>query len=440
MLEISLAPGFSAAIATEILRGLLGQFMASPLSFWVALRFTLARKHSLILSFVSLISMLGISLGVLILIVALSVINGSIATLRGEALKSVPHVTAGGEAIAQSWQAIRAVVSRHPQVEAAAPFIVGDATLSYQGKTAFAQLRGVDALLEADVVDNSSEAYGRLLDTLQQTDNGIILGTQLASQLGLFTAGDLRATSLQSLLTRSLRDAQGFRVIGFADFGIYGRNNLALVNLEQAQELFATDAGVQIQLRLKVNDLFAAKQIAATAFAEIPSSQPIQFESWDEAQASLFAALAMEKYLTGFMLLMIVMIGAVNIVSTLVMVVSDKSADIAILRTMGASKGLITRIFICQGMIAGVIGTALGVALGVTLALTITDLSLALERLINSIFPDANVYLISHLQTSLQWSELLVIAAAALLISFLATIYPAYRAGRVQPAEVLRYE
>jgi lipoprotein-releasing system permease protein len=414
--------------------------MASPLSFWVALRFTLARKHSLILSFVSMISMLGISLGVLILIVALSVINGSIAVLRGEALKSVAHVTAGGESIQENWRAISQVINRQPHVEAVAPFIVGDATLTHQGKTAFVQLRGIDAALEAGVVDNSSEAYRRLLDTLQQTDNGIILGTQLASQLGLFTAGELRATSLQSLLNRSLRDARGFRVVGFADFGIYGRNNLALVNLGHAQELFSGDSGAVIQLRLKVTDVFAARKIAEQAFTEIPSPEPIQFESWDEAQASLFSALTMEKYLTGFMLLMIVMIGAVNIVSTLVMVVSDKSADIAILRTMGASKGLITRIFICQGMIAGLIGTVLGVALGVTLALTITDISLALERLINSLFPDANVYLISHLQTSLQWQELAVIAASALVISFLATIYPAYRASRVQPAEVLRYE
>ena len=431
---------FGVTFVTEIPSGLLGQFMALPLSFWVALRFTLARKHSLILSFVSMISMLGISLGVLILIVALSVINGSIATLRGEALKAVPHVTAGGAAIQEGWQAIRLVVEQSPEVVAVAPFIVGDATLTHQGKTAFVQLRGIDALLEADVVDNSSEAYRRLLETLQYTDNGIILGTQLASQLGLFTAGDLRATSLQSLLQRSLRDAQGFRVVGFADFGIYGRSNLALINLDHAQALFAADSGAQIQLRLKVSDVLAAKQIAESAFAEIPSSEPVQFESWDEAQASLFSALTMEKYLTGFMLLMIVMIGAVNIVSTLVMVVSDKSADIAILRTMGASKGLITRIFICQGMIAGLIGTLLGVVLGVTLALTITDLSLAVERLINSVFPNANVYLISHLQTSLDWSELLVIAASALLISFLATIYPAYRASRVQPAEVLRYE
>jgi lipoprotein-releasing system permease protein len=186
--------------------------------------------------------------------------------------------------------------------------------------------------------------------------------------------------------------------------------------------------------------VFAAKQIAQEAFQAIPNQESVSTESWNEAQASLFSALTMEKYLTGFMLLMIVMIGAVNIVSTLVMVVSDKSADIAILRTMGASKGLIARIFISQGMIAGLVGTVVGLILGVTLALTITDVSLALESVINAVFPNANVYLISHLQTALQWQELVFIAASALVISFIATIYPAYRASRVQPAEVLRYE
>jgi lipoprotein-releasing system permease protein len=148
----------------------------------------------------------------------------------------------------------------------------------------------------------------------------------------------------------------------------------------------------------------------------------------------------MEKYLTGFMLLMIVMIGAVNIISTLVMAVSDKSADIAILRTMGASKGTITRIFIFQGMVAGLIGTLVGAAAGVILAFSITDISLVIENGINALFPSANIYLISHLQTVISWQEVVGVSAAALLISFLATIYPAYRASKVQPAEVLRYE
>ena len=162
--------------------------------------------------------------------------------------------------------------------------------------------------------------------------------------------------------------------------------------------------------------------------------------SWNQIQASLFNALSMEKMITGFMLMMIVVVGAVNIVSTLVMVVSDKAADIAILRTMGASRSTIMKIFMIQGVIAGIIGTLVGAALGVLLANYITDISLFLERMINSVFTDANVYFISHLQTRISWNEVLLVCAAAVLISFFATLYPAYRASKVQPAEVLRYE
>jgi lipoprotein-releasing system permease protein len=419
--------------------------MALPLSVWIGLRFTLARKSSLILSFVSLISMLGISLGVLILIVAMSVINGSISTLRGEALKAVPHVTAGGAAIEESWERILPELESAEKMVAAAPYLVGDATLRFQGANAFVQIRGVDPKLEVAVVNNPSLQYQNLLKELGNTDNGIILGVRLASQLGVFNSADLSATALQSLIRRSFNDAASFRVVGFADFGLYGNNTVALVNLAAAKSLFKDDAGATVRLRMKVEDIFAASAIAANALAglnlaDLNSDGEIELETWDQAQASLFNALNMEKYLTGFMLLMIVMIGAVNIISTLVMAVSDKSADIAILRTMGASKGTITRIFIFQGMVAGLIGTLVGAAAGVILAFSITDISLVIENGINALFPSANIYLISHLQTVISWQEVVGVSAAALLISFLATIYPAYRASKVQPAEVLRYE
>lgn len=419
--------------------------MALPLSVWIGLRFTLARKNSLILSFVSLISMLGISLGVLILIVALSVINGSISTLRGEALKAVPHVTAGGTAIDEDWESISLKLKNAEKMVAVAPYIVGDATLRFQGTNAFVQIRGIDPNLEAAVVNNPSRQYQNLLIELGNTDNGIILGVRLASQLSIFNAADVSATALQSLLSRSFNDAASFRVVGFADFGLYGNNTIALVNLAAADSLFEDDAGATVRLRMKVEDIFAAKEIAANALTglnldELNTDGEIELETWDEAQASLFNALNMEKYLTGFMLLMIVMIGAVNIISTLVMAVSDKSADIAILRTMGASKGTITRIFIFQGMVAGLIGTLVGAVAGVVLAFSITDISLVIENGINAMFPSANIYLISHLQTVISWQEVLGVSAAAMIISFLATIYPAYRASKVQPAEVLRYE
>ena len=411
--------------------------MFKPLSLFIGLRYSLTRKRNLILSFVSLISMLGICLGVLILIVALAVINGSISTLRVEALKSVPHVTVSGALVTKDWAAQRLRALRNDAVLAAAPYVEGEALLRYQGVDGFIQLRGVDAALEADVVSNANARYRELLELLATTDNGIILGTQLAGSLGIYTSGEVSVNALRSLLSRSLSAARGFTVVGFADFGFYGNDLIALVNLEQAQELFVGDNGAMLQLRLKVVDEFAAAEIAAAAF---DNDRTLSIQPWNVAQANLFNALNMEKILTGFMLMMIVVIGAVNIVSTLVMAVSDKSADIAILRTMGASKQMIMQIFIVQGLVAGVIGTIVGATLGVLLAYTVTDLSLLLETLINSIFTDANIYFISHLRTRVDPGEVMVVCAVALVISFIATLYPAYRASKIQPAEVLRYE
>ena len=417
--------------------------MLKPFSLFIGLRYSLARKRNLFLSFVSLISMLGVSIGVLILIVALSIINGSITTLRQEALKSVPHVTLSGEAIVNDWQRQMGRANASDRVLAVAPFLEGEAILSHQGQQAFVRLRGVDPALEAEVVDNDSRLYRDLLQLLGNTDNGIILGTQLAASMGVYGNAEVSATALSSLLARSLGDAQGYRVLGFADFGVYGNNNVALVNLSEAQQLFHQSSGVDLQLRLKVADVYQAQQIASdlfTARGADSDSAAIDIVPWNEAQASLFNALNMEKVLTSFMLLMIVIIGAVNIISTLVMVVADKGADIAILRTMGASRATIMKIFMVQGLVAGVVGTALGAVLGIALANSITTISLLLEQAINSVFTGANIYLLSHLRTQISVSEVLLVCLAALVVSFLATLYPAYRASRVQPAEVLRYE
>ena len=379
--------------------------------------------------------MLGVSLGVMVLIVALSVINGSINSLRNEALKSVPHVTIAGESLESNWerQAVNAQLS--DQVLAAAPFLEGEAVLRYQGKNIFIRVRGVDPQREAEIVNNESQSFSNLLDILQERNNSIILGTQLASQLGISSGNELSVTSLNSLLTRSLSDAQGFEVTGFADFGIYGNQAIALINLNEARELFAQDRGVNLQLRLRVSDIFNAELIAMDLFENAGN---LDIQSWNETQATLFNALNMEKLLTSFMLLMIVVIGAVNIISTLVMVVSDKTSDVAILRTMGASRSIIMKIFVIQGLIVGIVGTTIGALLGLLLANNITKLSLWLEQLINLVFADANIYLISHLQTRVNVSEVMLVCLIALLICFLATLYPAFRASKIQPAEALR--
>ena len=411
--------------------------MQKPFSVFVGLRYTLARKQNFFLSFVSLISMLGVSLGVMILIVALSVMNGSIDTLRADALKSVPHVTVSGDRVTTNWNELANIALSSPDVISAAPYLEGEANILYQGNNRFVTLRGVEGELEADVVDKPSSGYRDLLVVLSETENGIILGAQLAGSLGIYSNADLSVTALGSLLARNLADIQGFTVVGYADFGAYGNSDTGLVNLAQAQRLFAQNSASQLQLRLRVDDVFNAKMIAQELFADYPD---LSVQSWDETQASLFNALRMEKVLTSFMLLMIVMVGAVNIVSTLVMVVADKGADVAILRTMGASRSTIMKIFVVQGLVAGFLGTLIGAILGTLLAANITDISLIPERIINSLASDSNRYFISHLQTQIEWGEVALICIAALTISFLATLYPAYRASKIQAAEVLRYE
>lgn len=411
--------------------------MQKPFSLFVGLRYTLARKRNFFLSFVSLISMLGVSIGVMILIVALSVMNGSIDTLRAEALKSVPHVTVSGDRVTTNWNELVSIALNSPSVISAAPYLEGETNILHQGNNRFVNLRGVEGGLEANVVDNPSSRYRDLLIALTEKENGVILGSQLAGSLGVFSGTNLSVTTLGSLLARNLTDMEVFTVVGYADFGAYGNSDTGLVNLAQAQQLFAQNSASQLQLRLRVDDVFNAKAIAEDLFADYSD---LSVQSWDEAQASLFNALRMEKVLTSFMLLMIVMVGAVNIVSTLVMVVADKGADVAILRTMGASRSTIMKIFVVQGLVAGFLGTLFGAILGTLLAANITDISLILERVINSLARDSNRYFISHLQTQIEWGEVALVCIAALTISFLATLYPAYRASKIQAAEVLRYE
>lgn len=411
--------------------------MLRSFPLFVGLRYSLAQKNSLLLSFVSLISVLGVALGVLILIVALAVINGSIETLRKEALKSIPHVTISGPGLQANWRELRDLALSSGEVIGVAPFIEAEASITHQGKAAFIEVRGIDTALESSVSEPGGATFVDLLASLGESETGVILGAGLAGQLGVRSSTQVSLLSLGNLLRRRLDEGHGAEVIGFADFGLYSNHNTALMSLTSAERLFANDPGVDIRLRLRVSDINRAGDIAAQIFSDYPE---LKITPWNEVQASLFDALNMEKFLTAFMLLMIVVIGAVNIISTLVMFVSDKSADIAILRTMGASKASIMTIFMVQGLVAGILGTVFGVVIGLGLAGSITDVSLAIEQFVNSNIEGANLYLLSHLQTLVISSEVILVCLTALVICFLATLYPAYRASRIQPAEVLRYE
>ena len=416
---------------------------------YVGLRYSVARRGNLLLSFVTLMSMLGISLGVMILIVALSVMNGSIGVLRGEALKAVPHATVSAAAGDLDWEALRIRAEAHPEVLAAAPFVEGEAVLRFQGEDAFVRMRGVLPELEPAVLDAAGPADQELFASMARSPDAMIVSARLGAGLGGYPGAEASVFSLAGLLDRAPAGSRGLSIAGFEDFGIYGESNIVLLHLDQAREVLRDDPGVNVKLRLKVADPMAARRIAEAAFAGLPGlgqeiEQGLEIVTWQEEQASLFNALAMEKVVTTAMLLVIVLVGAVNIVSTLVMVVADKSADIAILRTMGAGSRTVLGIFIVQGMVAGVAGTATGALLGVLLGHNVTAISQTLERWLNALplgrEGGGEVYLLSHLQTRVEPLEVALISLAALLISLLATLYPAWRGSRVQPAAVLRCE
>jgi lipoprotein-releasing system permease protein len=338
--------------------------MFKPVSLFIGLRYIRTRKKSQIISFVSVVSTLGITIGVLALIVVTSVINGSTSTMRDETLKAVPHASILSSQGLSTWEPVREALASQPQVIGAAPYVEGESWLRYDGAAEFVQLRGVDPRFEGDVLQVESPGFDALLETLRNTENGIILGIRLANRLGIYLDDEVTLMSLNSLINRDLDDVMRFKVIGAADFGFYGNDNTVMIDLQAAQSLFGEGAAAQdVRLRLRVDDVFNAGPIASRALEDMADPalrQGLSSTSWSETQASLFDALRLEKAMTGFMLLMIVVIGAVNIVSTLVMVVADKSADIAILRTMGASRATIMSIFVTQGTTVGVLGTALG--------------------------------------------------------------------------------
>jgi lipoprotein-releasing system permease protein len=418
--------------------------MFKPVSLFIGLRYIRTRKKSQIISFVSVVSTLGITIGVLALIVVTSVINGSTSTMRDETLKAVPHASILSSQGLSTWEPVREALASQPQVIGAAPYVEGESWLRYDGAAEFVQLRGVDPRFEGDVLQVESPGFDALLETLRNTENGIILGIRLANRLGIYLDDEVTLMSLNSLINRDLDDVMRFKVIGAADFGFYGNDNTVMIDLQAAQSLFGDGAAAQdVRLRLRVDDVFNAGPIASRALEDIPDPalrQGLSSTSWSQTQASLFDALRLEKAMTGFMLLMIVVIGAVNIVSTLVMVVADKSADIAILRTMGASRATIMSIFVTQGTTVGVLGTALGALSGVLLAQNLAAVTAWLEAVLNATFSPEDVYMISYLRAELRSEDVVLTCVSALVVSFLATLYPAYRATRIQPAEVLRYE
>ncbi|MHB1427172.1 MAG: lipoprotein-releasing ABC transporter permease subunit [Rhodocyclaceae bacterium] len=410
----------------------------------IGLRYTAARKPgggNRFISFISLISMLGLALGVAALIVVLSVMNGFQKELRTRILGVASHAQImGAEGELDNWPAAVDLVEKHPRVVAAAPYVQQQGMLSLAGQVKGVLVRGILPGEEEKVADFARHMKVGRLDRLQPGEFGIVLGAELAYALRAFEGDKITLIAPQGMVTPAavLPRMKQFTVVGIFEVGMFEYDSgLALVRMEDAQRLYQMDANVS-GVRLKLDDLFAAPQVVRELAGQL--GPDLRATDWTRSHANFFRAVQIEKNMMFLILLLIVAVAAFNIVSTLVMTVQDKRADIAILRTLGASPGSIMRIFIIQGTLIGVIGLALGIAGGVALALNVETVVPFLERVFSIQFLAKDVYYISDLPSDLHWSDVRIIASSSFVLTVLATLYPSWRAARVNPAEALRYE
>jgi lipoprotein-releasing system permease protein len=412
-----------------------------PYELFVGLRYTRAKRRNHFISFISLTSMLGIALGVAALIVVLSVMNGFQKELRSRILGVASHVQiSGASGQLPDWPKVAQEAALHPRVQAAAPFVNAQAMLAMGSAVRGAVIRGIEPALEDKVAEIGSHMIGGRMQALEPGSFGIVLGSELARALGVGMGEKVTLIAPQGLVTPAgvLPRLKQFTVVGLFEVGMFEYDSgLALIHLEDAQKLYGMENRVS-GVRLKLDDLFEARQVARELTERI--SAPVFITDWTRSHANFFRAVQIEKNVMFIILLLIVAVAAFNIVSTLVMAVTDKQSDIAILRTLGASPGGIMKIFIVQGVLIGVIGTAIGVIGGTVLALNIDVVVPFLERLLSVQFLSREVYYISELPSDLQQRDVLTIALVSLVLSLLATLYPSWRASRVNPAESLRYE
>ena len=393
------------------------------------------------ISFISGVSMLGIALGVAALIIVLSVMNGFQKEVRDRMLSVVAHVevyAAGGAAL-PDWRATAALARRHPQVIGAAPFVGAQALIARGEDMRGAIVRGISPEDEATVTDLAARLKDTLLAQLKPGEWNIALGAELARALGVKPGDKITLVAPGGQLTPAgvVPRLKQFTLVGTFDTGHYEYDSgLALIHVDDAARLFRVEGPTGVQLRLK--DLQQAREVAQQLSADLGPN--VIVTDWTRTNRNWFAAVQLEKRLMFIILTLIIAVAAFNLVSTLVMTVTDKRADIAILRTLGASPRSVMGIFMVQGALSGVIGTFGGVALGLLVAFNIDVIVPAIERVLQMSFLPASVYLISRMPSDPQSGDIVPIVLISLALAFVATLYPSWRASRVQPADALRYE
>src|SRR5271165_4122243 len=417
--------------------------MFQPIPVFVGLRYSLAREHSFFVSFITWVSLLGVALGVAALITVLSVMNGFESELRSRLLSVSAHAVlhADGKPIGD-WRERLGRLEGARGLVGAAPFLDSDAMLSRAPSMSGAIVRGIDPELEPKVSSIGESMHDGKLSDLKPGLNRIILGRMLAYQLQvgvgdtvtvMIPSGGAHGADGSAELVPRLQD---FEVAGTFEVGLQERDGvIALVNLADAEALRGLNGPTGI--RLKFNDVLDAPVLARAAAKRLPAG--LQLRDWTQENEAYFRAIRIEKTMMGLILMLIVAVAVFNIVATLVMVVNDKRTDIAILRTLGMSPRAVLAVFMTQGVLIGWIGTAMGVVLGVALALNIDVVVPFIEHVFHvHILDDPDVYYVSGLPSETHARDVVLIAIAALALTFTATIYPALRAFRTQPAEALR--
>lgn len=412
-----------------------------PYELFIGLRYSRAKRRNHFVSVISLTSIVGMALGITVLISVMSVMNGFQREIRERILSVVSHVQIiGADSRLADWRKVEEEAKKHPQVVAAAPYISEQALLSFEQSVKGAAVRGILPEYENQVVDLGTHMKSGQLSSLRPGEFGIVIGVDLARALGVMVGDKLLLIAPQGQVTPAgiLPRLKQFTVVGIFEVGHYEYDaGLALIHLEDARKLYRMDHQVS-GVRLRLKNLYQAPQVAHELANALTVDASII--DWTRINANFYRAVQIEKRMMFFVVILIVAVAAFNIVSTLVMAVTDKQSEIAILRTLGAPPGSIMKIFIVQGTLIGVIGTLLGLAGGIALALNIDVVVPFIEHMIGVKFLAKDVYYISELPSEVQFMDVAVIAVVSFALCLLATLYPSWRAARVNPAEALRYE